>query len=59
MALVEYVKQQPVLVEQDESRHPLDLLENHFLFVYERCSAPVCMDETQESAVDEGEDAPA
>lgn len=41
MAVFEYAKRPSVLVEQDESRNPHDLLENHFQFVYERCSLPV------------------
>jgi len=41
MAVHEYAKRPSVLVEQDESRHPHDLLESHFLFVYERCSVPI------------------
>jgi hypothetical protein len=41
MALVEYSKQPSVLVDQDESRHPYDLLVDHFLFVYDHCSIPI------------------
>lgn len=41
MALVEYAKRPSELVEIDDARHPLDLLEDHFLFVYERCAVPL------------------
>lgn len=40
MALVEYARTSSALVEVDESRHPCDLLEDHFRFVWEDCSVP-------------------
>ncbi|HEY3140640.1 MAG TPA: hypothetical protein VGJ86_05905 [Acidimicrobiales bacterium] len=39
MALVEFTKEPSVLVEQDPSRHPYDLLESHLLFVHDHCSS--------------------
>jgi hypothetical protein len=41
MALVEYSKNVSTVVTSDESRHPHDLLVDHFNFVYEHCSVPV------------------
>jgi hypothetical protein len=41
MPLVEYSKNLSAVVTPDDSRHPHDLLMDHFNFVYEHCSVPL------------------
>jgi hypothetical protein len=41
MSLVEYSKKPSPVVTTDESRHPHDLLMDHFNFVYGHCSVPL------------------